>query len=162
MRWWRNNTDTWSYSICALGPGPKSIVISSPPHRREWEVGGVPRVLGHHSAGEDFLEGSKNRGCFKWHLQRTYLLPGPRLPCSKFDVPCDQLVSSCKGPENIILVLAQGPLTANVPELSATFQLPSSSTSFKIYLIWNFVLHFSFKSGETRKIGTRKCLILKG
>lgn len=40
MRWWRNNTDTWSYSICALGSGPKSIVISSPPRRREWEDGG--------------------------------------------------------------------------------------------------------------------------
>lgn len=30
MRWWRNNTDTWSYSICALGLSPKSIIISSP------------------------------------------------------------------------------------------------------------------------------------
>lgn len=43
MRWWRNNTDIWSYSICALGPGPKSIVISSFPSRRERRVGGDTR-----------------------------------------------------------------------------------------------------------------------
>lgn len=66
MRWWRNNTDTWSYSICALGPRPKSVVISSP-NRSDSAGGGgrgwgVPRVSGHHSAREDFLEGFKNRG----------------------------------------------------------------------------------------------------
>lgn len=34
MRCWRNNTDIWSYSICALGLGPKSVVMSSFPSCR--------------------------------------------------------------------------------------------------------------------------------
>lgn len=38
---------------------------------------------------------SKNRGWFKWHEERTYLLPGPRLSRPKFDVPSNQLIPSC-------------------------------------------------------------------
>lgn len=56
-------------------------------------------MLAHHSTGVDFLKGFKNRGCYKWYLQRTHLLPGPRFPCAKFDVSCNQLISSCKGPK---------------------------------------------------------------
>lgn len=99
-RWWRNNTDTWSYSICALGRSPKSIIISRPgcwKGRTDW---GVPRVSGHHSAGEDFpkiMSASNGTG------RKTYLLPGSRLPCAKFDVSCNQLVSSCKQEEKVVL-----------------------------------------------------------
>ena len=53
MRWWRNNTDTWYYSICALDPGPKSIVISrSPKTRNRGSAGmgvGSTGCWGHHS-----------------------------------------------------------------------------------------------------------------
>lgn len=38
MRWWRNAMDTWSRSICVLGCGPESLIISSPPRWREWRV----------------------------------------------------------------------------------------------------------------------------
>lgn len=100
MWWWRNNTDIWSYSICTLGPGPKSIIISSP-GTGGWV--GSCRALGHQSAGEDFLKGFKNRGSFHRHLWRTHLLPSPRFPRAKFDVPCDQLISSCKGHRNNII-----------------------------------------------------------
>lgn len=118
-RWWRNNTDTWSYSICALGPGPKSIVISGPPGIEGPLGGGVYGVLAHHSAGADFLKGFKNRGCYKWYLQRTHLLPGPRFPRAQFDVPCNQLIPSCKGRKSILLQkLPQGPVTVKVTDVS--------------------------------------------
>lgn len=38
MRWWRINTDTWSYSICALDHGPKSIISNVEGWR--WADGG--------------------------------------------------------------------------------------------------------------------------
>ncbi len=74
----------------------------------------------------DFLEGSKNRGSLKWHLQRTYLLPGPRLSCAQFDVPCNQLVSSYKEPENRrILVKQTFSAYCKLSRAFSTFQLPS-------------------------------------
>lgn len=50
------------------------------------------RVSRHHLAGEDI---PKTGGRFQWHEERTYLLPGPRLPRPKFDVPSNQLIPSC-------------------------------------------------------------------
>lgn len=99
-RWWRNNTDTWSYSICALGPGPKSIVMSSPGggwcgYRGCWGIIQQDRT---------FWRGSKIGADSNGIGYRTYLLPGPRLPCAKFDIPCNQLISSCKSTENMISV----------------------------------------------------------
>lgn len=49
-------------------------------------------VSRHHLAGEDI---PKIGGWFQWHEERTYLLPGPRLPRPKFDVPGNQLIPSC-------------------------------------------------------------------
>lgn len=103
---------------------------------------------------------------------RTYLLPGPRLPCAKFDVPCNQLVPSCKRPENIILVWQ------NIISTYYSRAFSLIPTTFKLILlkwIWrltlNFVFHFSLKSGElicqiwqknqVWEGGMRKCICIK-
>lgn len=59
MRWWRNNTDTWSYSICALGRSPKSIIIFSFPSTRARWAGGVPRCWGITQQERTFWRGLK-------------------------------------------------------------------------------------------------------
>lgn len=93
-RWWRNNTDTWSYSICALGRSPKSIIVS--PVRaggRGGRIEGRPECPGITQQRKDFPKIMSGRA---EQSRETYLLPGPRLPCAELDVACNQLVSSCR------------------------------------------------------------------
>lgn len=133
MRWWTNNTDTWSYSICALGPGPKSIVISSPPRRREGDAVG---------------EGGGRPGCWGITQQERTLWRAPKIGAASKGIrskrtcflvrvfPVRSLmyraINSFRpvGEQKIASVKHTFPLPGNAPVLPATVQLPSSPASF--------------------------------